>query len=146
MRVHAAGEAKDHFSEVFLGGRVAAAPDHLLRVDVPKRLKRKVSLPDENGAGFRIVDQAQKGDRSGLQFERAGVHSQRELFAAIRIAQAHVAELAIDGVGIRERHAFFAYLDAGLLRGDRQAKLKVGCAVQVDRGHDFVKALLPDAH
>src|SRR5438046_3493179 len=56
LRVHAAGEAKDHFSEVFLGGRVAAAPDHLLCVDVHKRLKRKVSLPDENGAGFRVVD------------------------------------------------------------------------------------------
>src|SRR5438445_12876623 len=82
LRVHAAGEAKDHFSEVFLGSRVAAAPDHLLRVDAHKRLKRKVSLPDENGAGFRIVDQAQEGDRSGLQFERAYIHGHLEPFAA----------------------------------------------------------------
>src|SRR6202030_1195943 len=59
-------ETKHRFCEIFLGGRAAAAPDHLVGVNAEDGSKGEVSLADENGASFKFAYPSQESDRSGF--------------------------------------------------------------------------------
>ncbi len=60
------GETKHSFSEIFLGPRAAAAPDHLVGVNADDGCKGEVSLADENGASFKFAYPPQESNRSGF--------------------------------------------------------------------------------
>ena len=77
LRVDGATEAKNHFSEIFFGGRAARAANHLLCIQMSDRLKCEMSRTDENGAGDEFIDRAQQSHRSGLELECSDIHIQR---------------------------------------------------------------------
>src|SRR5580704_1000857 len=99
LRVMVSGETKNHFGEVLFGGRATAgAASHLARVDGIGWFQREVTLPNKNGAGHESIDQSQQSDRSRAEVEGSHVHGQREIFATERVAQAVVAELAVNDI------------------------------------------------
>src|ERR1700693_245869 len=98
LRGQPAGKAKDYFGEVFFGSRTAGSASQLARVYGIDGLQSEAPLSNKNGARFEFIDQGQQSDGSRLEAESSDVHGQREIFAAVSLAQANAAQLEVNGI------------------------------------------------
>ena len=88
-------EAEDCLGKILLRDFGAGAARKFTAIDRIDWREREVALAGEDHARFDTVDQLQRGEGAALEFKRAYVFGEREVFDAERIAKAGIPQFSV---------------------------------------------------
>jgi hypothetical protein len=90
-----------------------------------------VAFSNEYGASYHAIHRIQDRQRSFLKLKSCGIPGQGEIVEAKSLAEADLAQLLVDRVGIGESPTLFSNGNIDLLFGDGQRELQLHRSAQV---------------